>query len=361
MGLFSLGGSVSNNNGSTNSDEDTVLKTIKDGMANSTGVVTNSGSTNTGQTTTTNSGSTNNSNTVNSGSTNQTTQTNSGSTNTTNTAGSINTSQLMLSDDAVSHMTQQLLEGSQGLTAVSKGQMSAGGYNSTANTMLTNDLLSRVAGEVAARGAVTKTTIGPTSSTTNIGGSTSIVDQILGGSSSNTTQNIGGSSSIANVLNTIGGSTATTSTNTTSKDVTNGQSSTTKNTDTNQKEEKGSVGWIVCTELVRQGRMPKRFYVYGVKVFDSYKEHHKPGYYYWAVPSVNHLRSHPTSIRSKLLELVMNPRAEYLAAEAGCRGAKKTVAGFLSKHILFVISVGLSYTLAKGYDARKHYVPITGV
>lgn len=350
--------------------EDTLMESIKQGSASSTGLVTNSGSTNTGKTSTVNSGSVNtsNTNTNTSGSTKTdgsvNTTVNSGSVNTVDNSGSVNTSQLMLAPEAVDHITRQLLEGTQGLTAVARGQKTAGGYDATANTMLTNDLLSRITGEVAARQGKTVNTIGASSSVQNIGGSSSITN--IGGTNSTTsssssasgTQILGGSTSESNTLNIIGGSTASTQTDTTSMEHILGATASNKQQDIRETKEEAKTegGWIVCTELVRQGRMSKRHYYYGLQVFKSYDARGKRGYYYWAVPALIHLRTHPTSKLSKFLEVIMCARAEHLAAEAGCKSAKKSALGWITKHGLYAICWTLSRTLARSYsvmDAKE--------
>lgn len=58
-------------------------------------------------------------------------------------------------------MLQQLLGGTQGLAAVTGGQHSAGLYNSSVNTQLTNDLLTRATAQVAAANKTTTTTQAP--------------------------------------------------------------------------------------------------------------------------------------------------------------------------------------------------------
>lgn len=107
------------------------------------------------------------------------------------------------------------------------------------------------------------------------------------------------------------------------------------------------VAWIVCTELYRQGRMPYRHYVYGSREFARYDERGKQGYYLWAIPAVKHLRARPNSILSKFLCAVFNSRAQYLAAKAGCRGAKKTVTGWALAHGLYAVCWVLSRTIAR--------------
>lgn len=88
-------------------------------------------------------------------------------------------------------------------------------------------------------------------------------------------------------------------------------------------------GWIICTELHRQKRLPTRYYIYGARTFAKYPEFGKQAYYLWAVPCVKHLRKHPTSLFSWVLEKVFYSRAEYLSAQQGLRGAKKTFLGLL--------------------------------
>jgi hypothetical protein len=112
--------------------------------------------------------------------------------------------------------------------------------------------------------------------------------------------------------------------------------------------------WIICTELNKQGRLPYRYYIYGAREFAKYDERGKQGYYIWAIPSVRHLRKHPNSYYSKLLEVVFNARAEYLAAKAGCKGAKKTTLGFLTTHGLYGFCWILSRTIArKSYSKEQ--------
>lgn len=105
--------------------------------------------------------------------------------------------------------------------------------------------------------------------------------------------------------------------------------------------------WIICTELRIQGRMPHKYYRYGGREFMKYDERGKQGYYIWAIPSVRHLRKYPDSAYSKLLEVVFNARAEYLSAVAGCIGARKTVLGFLTTHVLYGVCWILSRTIAR--------------
>lgn len=118
-------------------------------------------------------------------------------------------------------------------------------------------------------------------------------------------------------------------------------------TDSSTQRKKGALEWIVCTELYQQGRLPHRWYRHGFKVFAAHSAKTKQGYYYWAVGAVKHLRKYPNSKLSKFLEVIFNARAEYLAAEAGERTARKTMLGFLVKHITYVLCVVISRTIAR--------------
>lgn len=188
-----------------------------------------------------------------------------------------------VSSEKAAALLQQLLGSIQGLAAVSSGQKATGMYDSTTSSQLTNDLLARSTADVAALSSVK-------------------VQQ---------------------------------------------QAGTIDDTQTQQQHSKGALEWIICTELNKQGRLPNRYYRYGARVFASYSAKSKQGYYIWAVPAVRHLRKYPESRLSKLMEVVFNARAEYLAAKAGCKDAKKTVLGFLTTHVLFVVCVALSRTIAR--------------
>jgi hypothetical protein len=68
---------------------------------------------------------------------------------------STQTTQTQLSQEAMNSMLKSALESNRGLAAVSSGQRQSGMYNSSTNQLLTNDLLSRLTGEIAQRSAPT--------------------------------------------------------------------------------------------------------------------------------------------------------------------------------------------------------------
>lgn len=88
---------------------------------------------------------------------------------------------------------------------------------------------------------------------------------------------------------------------------------------------KDATGWIVCTELLRQGKFNRRHYAIGLRVFQSYPQHLTCGYYLWAIPLVAHIRSNPNSRITAISQYLFGARAEYLAARAGVSGAMDTM------------------------------------
>lgn len=105
------------------------------------------------------------------------------------------------------------------------------------------------------------------------------------------------------------------------------------------------LAWIVCTELVRQNKLNKRWYFAGSKVFNSYSEIGKLGYYIWAIPCVRHLRNNPDSNFSWFLEYIFNWRAEYIAACAGVPNARKLKKGMLVSAFLYPACHVIGYAL----------------
>lgn len=87
---------------------------------------------------------------------------------TTSVSGGTTTTTAGISPESLNAMLQSALSSSSGLAAVSGGQRTAGGYGSSVNTMLTNDLLTRTAGQIA-QAASTKTTTTAPSATTKGG------------------------------------------------------------------------------------------------------------------------------------------------------------------------------------------------
>lgn len=120
------------------------------------------------------------------------------------------------------------------------------------------------------------------------------------------------------------------------------------------------VGWIICTELVRQRRLPVRWYIVGAPVFAAYHPFVKEGYYLWAIPSVRHLRAYPDSFYSRFLNRVFNWRAENIAAHAGVKGAKKLLRGAMVTAILWPICFGLG-ALLYAFKLKQNWLSVYGV
>lgn len=63
-----------------------------------------------------------------------------------------------ISSEGMQALMNQLMAGTQGLSAISGATKASGGYNSTAQSLLTNDLITRASGQLAAQQAGTTTT-----------------------------------------------------------------------------------------------------------------------------------------------------------------------------------------------------------
>lgn len=105
-------------------------------------------------------------------------------------------------------------------------------------------------------------------------------------------------------------------------------------------------GWIVCTELLRQGKFNRKHYAAGLKVFHSYPRHLLCGYYVWATPLVLYIRRNPSSWITGCVRHVFAERAEYLAARSGVSGARDTVYGQSISALMF----GFCYLLGHGLN-----------
>lgn len=262
-------------------------------------------------------------------------------------SGRVDTSQVMIDKEGLDFIAQGMLERTGGLRDVSSGKNAAGGYNSTVHTLLANDLLGRISGEVAVRGAKTVNTIGSSTSTTNTENSGSVTTQDIGATS-------GFNSSGTQTINNVGASTTTNESDTFSREDMAGLIIKEKDEQTDKEETKVEAkgGWIVCTELTKQNRMDRSFYAYGLRVFMNYSPAIQAGYYYWAVPMLAHLKAKPYSLLSRVVCKLLCARAEYLAAERGHKRACKTVLGFVSKHLVWGCWL-LGHTVAKNYETPE--------
>ncbi len=193
----------------------------------------------------------------------------SGKVNTTKTGTS--TTEEDVSIDKANALIRGILEGTNGIAAISSGKNIAGIYNDTSTSQLTNDLLSRTAGQVAALSSKKTTT----------------------------------SNEALDALNT-------------------------QSSDSNVNKS-APLGWIICTELYTQGRLPRRYYITGYRVFSTYSETTKAGYHLWARSWVRHLQLYPKSKFSKFMEVIFNARAEYIAATFNIIGARRSVLGFITE------------------------------
>lgn len=372
----------------------------------------------------------------------------------TTTSGGDTTQQTQLTPEALTHLLNTLMSSNQGLAKVASGEKSAGLYNSSVNTQLINDLLSKTSGEVAVRAAPTVTTRTPTVQTQQIPGilgnvnpllaiagmqlagpllsnvfgsggdktskagtkavggaiesimfpggkkktDSSFLDILSGGTSggafmpsiagatvSGVEDVVGGGFSgsifgdLGNVVGNIGdiGSSAGSVFGDIGLDLGGGIPGLGGIFGSIDIPESGSdlasnvaqagtslalstipvIGpplaiintifggdlfddlfdgiSIICTELHKQGRMSRKTYVAGMRHFQQYSDLGKSGYYFWAAPIVAHLRKHPASKFSVLVEIIFNARGKHISGEH-----KSFVASLINP-----VMVGVSYTV----------------
>lgn len=67
---------------------------------------------------------------------------------------------------------------------------------------------------------------------------------------------------------------------------------------------------VVCTELMRQNKMPRALWLATMREFQEYPECGKQAYYRWATPVVAELKAHPDSLVSRLAEKLFVARAK---------------------------------------------------
>jgi len=132
------------------------------------------------------------------------TSTDSGSTQTQ--SGGTTTKQTILDQDTMNAMLKSALEGTSGLASVASGQNSAGMYNSSTNTMLTNDLLSRLATSTAIAGAATTTTTPSTTVVTSPSTKTTVTPAAVSATTGlSAVAGVAGLSGAKNLLDTLTG------------------------------------------------------------------------------------------------------------------------------------------------------------
>ena len=84
---------------------------------------------------------------------------------------------------------------------------------------------------------------------------------------------------------------------------------------------------VICSELVRQGRMSDKWRRAGMRHFMRYPAIARRGYWVWAIPVVRHLRRSPDSLFSRVIATAFNWRAEDIAARVGVKSARRLLRG----------------------------------
>lgn len=278
---------------------------------------------------------------------------------------------------------QQILESTQGLAAVSSGQKSAGLYNSTVNTQLTNDLLSRVSAAVAREQAGSTTTtktgaklggsdllsmfalkagsslLGPTVKKgiaksgvdelgtklsdaifgTGGGGSGGVAagaDAIASDAWSNVGATVGDSfleSTATSAISDFGASVATDAVESAATDAAVSEAG-----DAAASEVAGQ-SWVICTELNSRGVLSNELYQAGVKRIPEMRSEVVRGYHFWAIPYTKIMRRQNWigRIASRIVTPIALSRARYLAGNFNITGYGTVVIGESLCHFIGLI------------------------
>jgi hypothetical protein len=115
---------------------------------------------------------------------------------------------------------------------------------------------------------------------------------------------------------------------------------------------------IICTELVKQGKMPDTWRKAGMRQFMRYPEIARRGYWVWATPVVQHLRKKPDSRFSKLIAKTFNWRAEDLAARNGIKGARRLIRGRIVTAAMVIPCLACGLVARKGYSPTLKDAPV---
>lgn len=112
---------------------------------------------------------------------------------------------------------------------------------------------------------------------------------------------------LSSVMQSLFGNTAQ---NTSQNLLTANQGTSTGHQDqTTTSSQQGSSGIsIVCTELMKQGKLDKKLWVENSRKFQKYSKLSKDSYYFWARPAVKYLQEHSDSKLSRALGSVMLAR-----------------------------------------------------
>lgn len=104
-------------------------------------------------------------------------------------------------------------------------------------------------------------------------------------------------------------------------------------------------GWVVCTELTRQGKIPTKIYRAALKRFRLYNHWGVRGYHKWGIPLKNYVRDNPDTRFTSLIAYLFLKRAHNLALLEGCPDAKWSVIGAITTSVCYWISAGVGIYL----------------
>jgi len=93
---------------------------------------------------------------------------------------------------------------------------------------------------------------------------------------------------------------------------------------------------IVCTELMKQGKLSKADWKISMRHFMKYREDGRDAYYLWATPLVKELRSRPNSIFSSIICWIFNRRANYIAG-------RNCTSGYIIAWLMWLLCAAIVY------------------
>jgi hypothetical protein len=114
-------------------------------------------------------------------------------------------------------------------------------------------------------------------------------------------------------------------------------------------------GWVVCTELTRQGKIPTKIYRYALRRFNLYNHWGVRGYHKWGIPLKNYVRDNPDTKITAVIAYLFLKRAHNLALLEGCPDAKWTRVGAVTTFACYWISaaVGVYLGFKCAWDQKR--------
>ena len=123
--------------------------------------------------------------------------------------------------------------------------------------------------------------------------------------------------------------------------VTQNETQTTKqNTQTQTSGNSGGIlGSVICTHLYAQGKLTRAEYATVMRHFKSGVQFVIPGYFFFAIPAVQHMRARPESWLTKALTSIFLARTKNVVHECGVLSARWTYYGVLARTLVAIATL----------------------